>query len=533
MTTKRLAVVGLLMLSLIGSVAVAPVAGQAAPQTESAELAIEQPHYADGEVQQSASNGTTVYEAGHAPLKIAPQNFDASNVVDWGVKTQGGNAELTYNREFGTFEFSADADATYELYWSVEREVQVQNESGNGTHIETESQRYTALIRLSGVEEMVHQPAGELDETREQANKWEDWNATVGDVRDTIGTSLPVQLGLADPPSYAQTRQGMVNAYLTFRAPLHMLTGNYTQILTLVAMTLGGWLFVATVILPLLAVIAILAYRSNRFEITESDEGKLAKRVGEQQRQEDLQQFANARHNDIWEGDDYMADSMRDLGDDPLTALSGLFSRIRPRQLIHARLQAMHAAGWTAVVEEWTTADGGDGDDGRVVEKARVAKADSVDDGLVTTSLAVEPDSELLDAIDWNQTEIWEAFDLGEADLDPADINETPIQNFDLEEVTELANLDMRKFDDETKAAQALVEMLEYVRSHEFTDEHGEIDSLRYWFEHHLRAANVAEDRFHLPVDAYRDLFRLAILQHDAGADAEQTLQDIRDGAYA
>jgi len=131
------------------------------------------------------------------------------------------------------------------------------------------------------------------------------------------------------------------------------------------------------------------------------------------------------------------------------------------------------------------------------------------------------------------QQEIWEAFDLTDVDLDPSDINETPIQNYELEEVTELADLDMRRFDDETQAAQAMIEMLEWVREHEFTDEHGEIDSLRWWLEHQLRAANVAEDRFHLPVDAYRDLFRLALLQHDAGADAEQTLQDIRDGAYA
>ncbi len=531
-TTSRLAIVGLLVLSLIGGGIVGPAAAQTGPQTEAAELAISQPHYADGDVQQSTSNGTVVYEAGAAPIEIAPQNFDAANVVDWGVETQGGNAELTYDREFDEFEFSADADGTYELYWSVEREIRVQNESGNGTHIETESQRYTALVRLSGLTEMVHQPAGELDQTRQQAEKWQEWNATVAEVQDTIGTSLPVKVGLAEPPSTQETLQGMVNAYLTFRAPLHMLTGNYTQILTLVSMTLGGWLFVATIIVPLLVIIAGLAYRSNRFETTEADEGKLSKRVGEQQRQEDLKQLANARHSDIWEGDDHMAGSMRDAGDDPLVAMSNLFNRIRPRQLMHARLQAMHAAGWTAVVEEWSSPDGGDGEE-RMVERARVAKADNVDDGLVTTTLAVDPDDDLLDALDWGQQEIWEAFDLTDVDLDPSDINETPIQNYELEEVTELADLDMRRFDDETQAAQAMIEMLEWVREHEFTDEHGEIDSLRWWLEHQLRAANVAEDRFHLPVDAYRDLFRLALLQHDAGADAEQTLQDIRDGAYA
>jgi len=224
-TTSRLAIVGLLVLSLIGGGIVGPAAAQTGPQTEAAELAISQPHYADGDVQQSTSNGTVVYEAGAAPIEIAPQNFDAANVVDWGVETQGGNAELTYDREFDEFEFSADADGTYELYWSVEREIRVQNESGNGTHIETESQRYTALVRLSGLTEMVHQPAGELDQTRQQAEKWQEWNATVAEVQDTIGTSLPVKVGLAEPPSTQETLQGMVNAYLTFRAPLHMLTG--------------------------------------------------------------------------------------------------------------------------------------------------------------------------------------------------------------------------------------------------------------------------------------------------------------------
>ncbi|NHX37818.1 MULTISPECIES: hypothetical protein [Halolamina] len=528
---SRFATVGLLVLSLVGG-AVGPVAGQTGPQVESADLAVTQPHYVDEDVHQSTSNGTIIYQAGAAPLEIAPQNFDARDVVDFGVETQGGNAELTYNRDFGQFEFSADADGTYELYWSVERRIEVQNESGNGTHIETRGQRYTALIRLSGLTEMVHQPASEMTQTREDAAKWQEWNATIADVQETIGTSLPVKLGLAQPPSAEETMQGMVNAYLTFRAPLHMLTGNYTQILTLVTMTLGGWLFVATVIVPLLLVIAGLAYRSNRFETTEADEGKLSQRLGEQQRKEDLEKLANASHNDIWEGDDYMAGAMRDLGDDPLVAISNLFSEISPRLAIHARLQAMDAAGWTAVVTKRASTDGGDDEAGTILE-AEVQRQRTVDDDAETASLAVEPDDELLDAIDWNQQEIWQEFDLADAGIDPTDMSDTAVQTYELEDVVEKTDLDMQKFDDEMNAAQGVVELLEYVREHNVTDEHGEIDGLRYYLEHQLRAANVVEDRFHLPVDAYRDLFELAILQHDAGAEAEQTLQDIRDGAYA
>ena len=532
MTTSRLAIVGLLVLSLVGG-AVAPVAGQAAPQTESADLAISQPHYADGEIRQTTENGTVVYQGSTPPLEIAPQNFAAADVVDYGVETDGGGAQLTYNREFDQFVFSADADGTYELYWSVERRVEVQNESGNGTHIETRGQRYTASIRLSGLTEMVHQPAGALEDTRADAAKWRDWNDTVASVQGTIGKSLPVKLGLVEPPSTEQTMQGMVNAYLTFRAPLHMLTGNYTQILTLVGMTLGGWLFVATVIIPLLAVIIVLAYRSNRFETTEADEGKLSKRVGEQQRKEDRQKLANTTHNDVWDGDDYIAGAMREEGEDPLTAVSNLFSKFRPRSVIHARLQAMDAAGWTAVVDRRANSDGGDGDGEAVVQEAHLARESDVDDDTETVSLDVDPDDKLLDALDWSQQEIYEDFDLADADLDPSDISETPVESYSLEEVIDLTDLDMRQFDDETQAAQAMIEFLEFIRDHEFTGDHGEIDSLRYALEHHLRAANVLEDRFHLPVDAYTGMFELALLQHDAGAEAEQTLQDIRDGAYA
>lgn len=528
MTRTSLALTGLLVLSLIAGAA--PAVAQTGPQTESADLAISQPHYADGEIQRTTENGTVVYQGSTVPLELAPQNFDAANVVDYGVETEGGGAQLSYNRDFDQFVFNADADGTYQLYWSVERQVQVQNESGNGTHIETRGQRYTASIRLSNTTEMIHQPAGSLQETRKKAANWDEWNATVAETQDVIGTSLPVKLGLVEAPRTAEAMQGMVNAYLTFRAPLHMLTGNYTQIVTLVGMTLGGWLFVATVILPLLGVILALAYRSNRFETTEADEGRLSKRVGEQQRKEDRTKLANTTHNDIWEGDDYLPGAMREEGEDPLTAVSSLFTKFRPRSVFHARLQAMDTAGWTAVVDRRSSdADSGGGE----IIQAHLAREDALGDDMDTVGLDVAPDDALLDALDWNQQEIWDEFDLADADLDPSAINETPVESHTLDEVLGLTDLDMRQFDDDTQAAQAMIEFLEYIREHEFTDQNGEIDSLRYALEHHLRAANVLEDRFHLPVDAYTGLFEMALLQHDAGAEAEQTLQDIRDGAYA
>lgn len=523
----HLLVVGLLVLSALGP-AVATVG--AAPQTESAELAIDQPHYVESDVRMTNENGSTVYHASGLPLEISPQNFEASNVVDYGVLTDDGNAKLSYEREFGEFVFSADKQGTYTLYFSVERSVSVQNESGNGSHIETRSQRYEAKIRLGDVSEMVHQPRGDLETTREKAEKWDEWNATVAQVQGVVGNGVFATLGLADKPTTEETMQGMITAYLTVKAPLHMLTGNFTQVVTLIAFTLGGWLFVATIIVPLLIIIGVLAYRSNRFESVEAEEGRLSKRVGRQQQKEDEQALANGTHNDIWE-DDYVADAMRELGDDPLEAVTTFYSKLRPRFQFHARLQAMAAAGWVAVVDRRVSGDGGDEVD--TIEKAHLVPADEIEEGDDVVSLDVEPDSQLLDALDWDQVEIWEDFDLNEADIDPKEVRTTPINVYDLDELVELTEVDMRQFDDQTHAAQNMVELLEYVREHPLTDQHGTPGTLRYGLEHHLRAARLIEDRFHMPITSITDLIEKAIIEHDAGAEAERALEGIREGSHA
>lgn len=513
--------------------------GVAAPQTTDAELAITQPHYVDGSIETTSANGTTVYQAGAVPLEIVPQNFAADNVIDYGIETDGGGAELAYDEELGEFVFMADADGTYSVFWSVEREVAVENETGNGSHIETRRERYMAKIRLSGLTDMVHQPTADLEETRAQADKWQEWNATVNDARETIGTGLLVQVGLASPPTTQETLQGMVNAYLTFKAPLHMLTGNYTQILTLITFTFGGWLFVATVILPLIVVIAGLAYRSNRFEITEADEGRLSKRAGEMAKHEDQRSLANDTHNDVWD-DDYIAAAMRNEGDDPLTATTNWLAKFRPRYQFHARLQAMAADGWVAVVDQRVHSDGGEATDGDAsdteaasIVDAHVARKDTVDEESETVSLNVTPDDDLLEALNWSQIEIWEEFDLLEADIDPTEVRTTPVDVFDLEELIKLTDLDMRQFEDERHAAQNMVELFRFIRQNPLTDEHGTPDTLRYGLEHHLRAARLLDERFHMPIDGYIDQFEKALAEYDAGADAHRTLEEIREGGRA
>ncbi|QZP37085.1 hypothetical protein [Halobaculum magnesiiphilum] len=542
MTSKRISL--LVALALIATLFGPAISvGVAAPQTTDAELAISQPHYVDGEIQTSSANGTSVYQAGAVPLSIVPQNFAADNVVDYGIETDGGNAELTYDEAMDRFVSTADADGTYAVYWSVEREVAVENESGNGSRIETRRERYTSKIRLSGLTDMVHQPAGDLEATREQADKWSEWNATVNDARETIGNGLLVQIGLASPPTTQETLQGMVNAYLTFKAPLHMLTGNYTQILTLITFTFGGWLFVATVILPLIVVIAGLAYRSNRFEITEAEEGRLSKRAGEMAKREDQQSLANDTHNDVWD-DDYIASAMRAEGDDPLTATTNWLAKFRPRYQFHARLQAMAADGWVGVVDRRVRSDGGeesgDGDNGASTDTetasivdAHVAREDAVDEDADTVSLNVTPDDDLLDALDWSQVEIWEEFDLLAAEIDPAEVRTTPVDVYDLEELVELTDLDMRQFEDESHAAQNMIELFQFIRENPLTDEHGTPDTLRYGLEHHLRAARLLDERFHMPIDGYIDQFEKALAEYDAGADAKRTLDEIREGGHA
>lgn len=522
MTTKHS-----LLLAVLVVAVVAPVTGfaAAASTSQQADLAVQQPEYVDEDVTVSSENGSRVYHVHAGRVEIAPRNFQAEDVVAYGVETAGGR--LTYDEEFEEFVFEANQTGTYTLYWTTENQVTVNNSSGNGTHLETRQYRYETRVRVDGDLNLVHLPADSITEMRENSENWEEFNATVNDLRNR---GMLVSLGLKDLPSTEETIQAMITAYLTFRDPLSVLTGNFTAAAIIIGTSVGGILFGLTLIAPFLVTVAFLYRKYNTKESIEAQEGRLSKRLAEFEQEKLEQAIANKDFNDIWR-DDHIADAMRHEGDNPLQAWTNWASKLRDRFVVHSRLQAMSQCGYVAVVDERTATDGGTTPSGEPLS-ARVVHEDDLEDDhdRDVVSLEVEPDDPLLDALDWGQDAI-EAFDLVEADFDRGDLTLTPVDTYDLRELMELSDLDMRHFSDEATAAQYLRELFQDIREHPVTDDHGTPDTLRYALEQHLDTAHLLRDRFEMPIGYRVDVLERALVEFDAGAEAQETLRDVKEGA--
>lgn len=525
MTSNRLGTVAivatLLLAAVAGGVGLGAAAGQTATQ-QSATLEIQQPHYIDQEVRTTNENGTQVYLARGERLDIQPTLLNQSDVVAFGVETDSG--QLTYDSTFEHWLFEPSAAGTHTLYWVTER--QVQRQEGNETVTQTQQTRHVARVRVEGGLNIDHQPASDMTETREDAQKWREFNSTLDELREG---GILVDAGLADPPSTNQLIQQMVTAYLTIHDPIAVATGNYTQILTLIVLSPGGWLFLLSIFGPLVFVIVLLYKRQTIYELIEADEGDLATRMANFDAELSRQALQNKDFNDIW-SDDHIAAAMRKLGETPLDAIETWYSTNRPRYALHDRLQAMAAEGYVAVADEDTRADGGAVDSEAVPASARVVHEDDVADDVETYSLEVRPDHPLLDAIQWDQFEIRE-FDLAGADYDRADAD-TAVEQYDLETLIDRTGLDMREFDSEQAAAEYLAELFRDIRRHPITDDGGTPDTMRYTMEQFLREAQLLEDRYELPVQYWAQLWERALVDYDQGAEAEKTLQQIRDGGY-
>jgi len=543
---QRVATLALLALLLVGTVAPALAAGVAGASAGSAGIAdrqaqlhVEQPHYVDGDVRTSSADGDRVYHAKGESLEIRPQNFDGERVVDYGIESGGGSGQLSYDPQTGEFGLTASAEGSYEVYWIVSERVAIKNESENAsgnesnTTTQTRQVRYSAIVRVEGAVGMEHMPSGDLEATKADAQKWEEFNSSVADLK---GRSLWVQLGLQDPMSTEQLIQSMISAWMMVNDPIAALTGD-SSILIVLFMSLTGIAFLGALAAYHTGVIVWLYRKLNIHETTEAAEGEVAERLAALDDEERRRRLAKRDFVDVF-SDGHIADAFRDLGANPLEALENWVSRLRQRFAFHDRLQAMDQAGYVAVVDDRAAADSGaseDGADEAVPTSARVVHEDDlpedVPDGQAVQSLDVDVDADLLNALDWAQAEIRE-FDFVAADFDRAECV-TPIEEYDLDALLELSDLDMRNFSDEAAAGEYLRDLLADIREHPICDDQGRVKTLRYGLEQFLRSAALLEDRYELPIDYYVDLVDRAVDEHDAREQAVGTLRDVQEGKYA
>lgn len=502
------------VLALTAVTAAAPAAtAQSQPEERSARLAIEQPAYLDsGDVATTTANDTRVYTAKGAPIDIRPRNFNQSQVVDFGVSTPGGSLE--YNTAMAEYEFTADATGTYTLFWLV-------SERQNGT---VQQVRYVASIRIDGGLDQTHLAADSLDETRADAQKWREFNATVDELQERN-----LLLASADRTNQ-ETIQDMVNAFILRYDPVAAFSGDFVAVGILLFSGLGGLLWVIFFKLPDTAALWYLKKKLNRYIEIENVEGELAERVEAIAKEEDSRTLQKMPVRKIVD-DPHLATAFRDiLGETPKEQFTELLTVIRPAELVRDRLEVMGANGYRAVVTGYTAADGGDGAE-QVPASAEVIHEDDLtgdEDDVRDLAQISDP---LLSAIDWDQDAI-KHFDLSSATVDGEHLSERPA-TMDVTSLNQALDVELREFTTEEVPAQYLYDLVESVRENPLTDHEGTPDSTRLFLEELLRSSELLDDRYAFPAVSYlSDSLQRALTDHDPADEAGSTVDEIQDGSW-
>lgn len=537
---RRVALLALLLVSVLApfvGVAGASVDGipaqagnnstNASAGTLSADLAVEAP---TGDVSSERVNGTSRYTAASAPLELHPQNFDGADVVDYGVTTPGG--ALAYQSRFGQFEFSANATGTYDVYWVVSEQVA----TDNGT-VQAQ-RRYTAQVRVTDSASSVTLSQSQLDSIEATAAKWQEFNETY--VQPDLGYD---SFYAPEPDGPQELAEAYSSAYRTQHNFVAALSGNFTQIVTILVLTTGGLLFLALAIAYHFLSLSSLKGRLNKRLRSEAHEGDIQRKRAEQSKQQDLMTMENTELQDIDGISDRDAQAIRDaVGGVSVRDVYEAFESggvLSPEALVADRLRAMGAAGYygEVVQSNGETTDvsvresgGSTGEDGsadRATSRAELASDDttevnlaSMDDGLTELFLS-EMD-------EWDCAAFRE-FDMSDVDVDLTDA--TSIDSLDLATVRDDLGVEAHRFGDEASFGEALADLCDHIRMHPSTGSDGGVAETRQALELLLKVHNSLADEFDLPTAEWRrQAIQAALQHHDAGARVERTVSDINAG---
>jgi len=477
------------------------------PETRQAQVAVDVPDYVD-EPRTIAGNGSQTIVVEHTGAELAPQNFGADNVIGYGVESGAG--DLSYEDQFGTFEYdSGGVVGTTTLYWEVEEEVRVGNET---REVRT---RYTTRIRTTSNTTYEHYSQGEISEMRSDAANWSEWERTMFSI---WGSDANINDKTQIAAELSKLRAN----------PLSALTGQFSGLLLSLFITLGGLL-----ILGLFGAFHLVSRFSdmkyiNRNESLKADEKALDDKHAELDWREKMRSVAR------WDWTDFFGDltarSYQSIGETSYKGMKRLQAVRRPRNIIEHRVQAMAQDGYVGVVERDDVAtDGGDGDaDAGPIVDAQVVRRDDVADGDETVELDDYP-SEFIDALDWDSQTI-RSYDLSNSDATPADIHveQAPVT---LEELTDDLGADLRQFDSREEWGQYLLEFITYVRGHEFCDSEGRPDDIQFILNEWLDADDMLSDGFDIPHFGYEaEAIEWAVKHSDPVEEAERTIDDIQRG---
>jgi len=439
---------------------------------ESAQLSVEQPHYIEGSVATTQTNGTTTYEATGEVIRIQPQNFDAEDVSEFGIGTSGTDATLSYNRDMDQYELRSPNNGTLELYWVASELRQVGNES------KEVDIRYTARVRV-GQSNVEHVQAGTLDKFREDAANWSAFESTV----------LSERVAGADA-NMDQEVQTAINLLRLKYHPFSALTGEFTGLLLTLFITLPG------LVIVLLAAGGHLA--SRRRDITEqrrrrqldAERADLEDELDAIEEHERLSALEGMDWNDIPDFDDATARAFREhLGETVLDGWLKIESVLKPETLVRDRLCAMddtHVAVREPETDGGTAAEAG--------SWMLVPRGSDAEDRASEVRSLADPDDDLVDALDWDDPE------LREFDLSAADIN----HSLDIDRLVDEVDINAsQSFENEAMFAEYLSQFLETVVDHDYTDHDGRVRPMRHALNLWLRTLRFVGEREGVPTARY------------------------------
>jgi hypothetical protein len=470
------------IVTVMALAAVAPAAAGSIA-TQDANIAIEQPHYVDSEVTTNETeNGTTYFAAGGV-VDIVPQNFNDSQVVEYGVD----NGDLTHDPQTGEYRLHTNGESgPYDVYWVVAERVEV-NTGNNSTRTDLRKVRYQATVQIQNAG-YHHVADSEYSQLEEDAANWTEVEATFRDIG-------PSSMGINEK------LQKAVDAFKFLSNPFSALTGNFTAAVILLTFTNGGrLLLVLLLILPTAAAAPVFVkYRRLRADVPEIeslDQEKM--RIWREQRK---QLLTEVTPHDL-DLESRTADKLMErLGQNIRQINNKIFRAIDWPVMKRVLLQAMGANGYQASITR--------GSDGEIAS-AHIREPDAPDaqpDGGEEVEIVdlSEPSDELVAAIP--NDELSTTALNSEVSIEDID---SPLQDGDLdaEWISQQGIEFPDDFESRSDLAEALGACMQAAVAHDYTDAHGNIKPERSLMNTlHVIMTSTAE-RFDVPTARYyRDVF--------------------------
>lgn len=508
---KRAILLAVLLVSVLAMPAGAAFAD------ESAEVSIEQPHYISEDVTADTSGNMTTYKAAGARLYVTGENFNESDVVDYGVST-AGDSRLTYNQDVGAYELRATADGTYEIYWVVRETRKVEVKQGNSTTTQARKVkvRYQARVRVSQTG-LAHTNPKKLEQQREDAENWTAFTSAVR--RDEVAGAD------ADMDTQAQLAVDLLRLR---HHPASALTGNFTAILLIMFTSLGGFftllLFGIYHYLVRRGDIAALRQRRN----LDAERADLEDELAEYERHDRLATLEGMDWNDLFP--DHIARAFRDaFGGDVLSGWLSIQDAFAPQTIIRDRLQAL--ADSHVAVEHAATDGGAPSGPSYHLEPQGSAPEDVPSEMLHELD---DPSEELVEGLAWDDPELRET-DIVDADLDPERLD-TALEGPTLDGLIDDYDVALdRDFDGDREVfGQYLAEFLVSVHEHDYCDSEGRVRPVRHALNLFLRVSRLLDERHEMPLARYQaEHIQRILAATDRTDEIAEYVDGVTEGRYS